>query len=78
MTPLHMRHGTDTDRASRVLTGLLLWLCSLPLVGLIVLPWLGPRVAVIVAVALLVFAVTSCYGICVWRETMPRRGGNDE
>jgi len=53
-----------------MLTSLLLWLCSLPPVGLIVLPWLGPRVAVTVAVALLALAITACYTICI------RRGPN--
>lgn len=55
-----------------MLTSLLLWLCSLPLVGLIVLPWLGPQVAVTVAVALLALAVTACYTGCTWAGTRLR------
>jgi len=64
-----LRTGQNTDHTSWMLTSLLLWLCSLPLVGLIVLPWLGPRVAVTVAVALLALAVTACYAGC--RVLMP-------
>jgi len=72
MSPL--RTEQNTDHTSWMLTSLLLWLCSLPLVGLIVLPWLGPRVAATVAVALLALAVTACYAICTWPGTRLKQG----
>jgi len=58
----------QADHATSMLTGLLLWLCTLPLIGLLVLPWFGPRVAVGVAVALLVATVTACYALCGWQR----------
>ena len=46
---------------------LVLWLCSLPLVGLIVVPFFGLKVGVIVAVALFFVAMAVCWGICGWK-----------
>ena len=46
---------------------LFLWLCSLPLVALIVLPLFGRTVAAIVALALFFAAVAICWGICSWK-----------
>ena len=43
------------------------WLCSLPLVGLIVIPLLGLKVAGVVALILLVIAMIVCWGICGWK-----------
>lgn len=43
------------------------WLCTLPLAGLIVIPLFGLKVAGIVALALLVAAVAICWGICSWK-----------
>ena len=43
------------------------WLCSLPLVGLIAIPLLGLKVAGVVALILLVVAVIVCWGICGWK-----------
>ena len=46
---------------------LFLWLCSLPLVALIVLPLFGRTVAAIVALALFFLAMAICWGICTWK-----------
>lgn len=54
---------------------LLVWLCSLVLVGLIVLPLFGLRVAGIVAVGLLAVLLVICWGICVYRLPNTRNGG---
>ena len=43
---------------------LVLWLCTLPLVGLFVVPFFGLKVGTIVAVALFIAAVAICWGIC--------------
>lgn len=59
-------------------TSLLLWLCTLPVVGVLVLPWFGARVALIVAAGLLVASVVACYAICIWRVAEPTWGGDDE
>lgn len=47
-----------------MLLALLLWVCSLVLVGFLVAPFFGIRVAGIVALALLVFFVVACRAIC--------------
>lgn len=46
---------------------IVLWLCSLPLVALVVVPILGPTVGAIVAVALFFVAMAICWGICGWK-----------
>lgn len=66
------------DHASWMMTSLLLWLCALPLVGLLVLPWFGARVALIVAAGLLLASVTACYTICAWQVAEPKRGVDDD
>jgi len=59
-------------------TSLLLWLCTLPLIGVLVLPWFGARVAAVVAGVLLVASATACYAICAWQVAGPKRGAHDE
>lgn len=59
---------------SSMLTGLLLWLCSLPLIALFVLPWFGARVAVVVALVLLAATASTCYALCTWRDVAPEKG----
>lgn len=46
---------------------LVLWLCTLPLVGLFIVPFFGLKVAAIAAVALFVVAAAICWGICGWK-----------
>jgi len=43
---------------------LVLWLCSLPLVGFLVLPFFGLKTAVVVAVGLFILTMVVCWGIC--------------
>ena len=46
---------------------LILWLCSLPLVGFVVVSFFGLKVAVVVAVVLFFAAMAICWGLCGWR-----------
>lgn len=46
---------------------LVLWLCSLPLVGLLVVPFFGLKVGAIIAVALFFVAMAICWGVCGWK-----------
>ena len=46
---------------------LVVWLCSLPLVALVVIPLFGLKMAGIVALALFFFAMALCWGICGWK-----------
>jgi len=46
---------------------LVLWLCSLPLVALIVIPFFGLKTAGVMALALLVLFTILCWGVCTWK-----------
>lgn len=46
---------------------IIIWLCALPLVGLLVIPFFGLKVALVVAVALFIIAMAVCQGICGWK-----------
>ena len=54
-------------RSEEMALALFLWLCSLPLVALIVIPLFGRLIAVIVALALFFVAMAICWGICGWK-----------
>jgi hypothetical protein len=43
------------------------WLCTLPLVGLLVVPFFGLKIGLIVAVVLFITAMAICWGICGWK-----------
>lgn len=46
---------------------LVLWLCSLPLVALLVVPFIGLKLGAIVAVVLFLAAMAICWGACGWK-----------
>ncbi|HLB48062.1 MAG TPA: hypothetical protein VJL59_13735 [Anaerolineales bacterium] len=46
---------------------LVVWLCSLPLVALVVIPLFGLKMAGIVALALFFAAMAVCWGMCGWK-----------
>jgi len=46
---------------------LTIWLCTLPLVGLLVVPFFGLKVALAAAVMLFILALLVCWGICGWK-----------
>jgi len=46
---------------------MVLWLCTLPLVGLLIVPFFGLKAAAVVAVAFFIFAMAVCWGICGWK-----------
>lgn len=51
-----------------------LWLCSLLLVGLVILPLFGRVVAAYTAVGFLVLFLFICWGICGWQVVKERSG----
>lgn len=67
-----------TDHTTWMTTSLLLWLCALPVVGILILPALGARVALVVAAVLLVTSMTACFAICAWQAAGPKRSVHDE
>ncbi|MBI3737469.1 MAG: hypothetical protein HY258_00285 [Chloroflexi bacterium] len=46
---------------------IVIWMCTLPLVGLLVVPFFGLEVGLLVAVALFIAAMIICWGICSWK-----------
>lgn len=50
-----------------MLLALMLWVCSLLLVLILIVPFFGRRVASIVGLGLLVFFVLACRAICAFR-----------
>ena len=46
---------------------IIIWLCTLPLVGLFVVPFFGPKVGLVAAAALFIAAMVICWGICGWK-----------
>jgi len=51
---------------------LIIWLCSLPLFALIVVPLFGARVALVAAILLLILVMIVCWGICGWKFVRAR------
>jgi uncharacterized membrane protein (DUF4010 family) len=43
------------------------WLCSLPLIVLVVLPLFSLQVAVVAALVLFFVMLAVCWGICTWK-----------
>jgi hypothetical protein len=58
---------TKNDLPATMALTLVLWLCSLVLVGLLVVPLFGWQVGWIVAIGLLVVFVVLCWGVCIYR-----------
>jgi len=46
---------------------IILWICTLPLVGLLVVPFFGLKVGLVTAAALFITAMVICWGICGWK-----------
>ena len=44
-----------------------IWMCVLPLVGLLVIPFFGLKVGLVVAATLFIAAMGICWGICGWK-----------
>ena len=58
---------TKTDLPATMALTIVLWLCSLVLVGLLVAPLFGAKVAWIVALGLLLVFLALCWGVCAYR-----------
>lgn len=43
------------------------WLCTLPLVGLFVFPFWGMEISILIAIGLLIALLIICWGICDWK-----------
>ncbi len=63
------------DAGDMALT-LVLWLCSLPLLALLVVPFFGLKVGAMVAAVLFFVALAICWGACGWKayQSLTRDG----
>lgn len=61
-----MSHKFTFDSGDMALA-LVLWLCSLPLVALLIVPFLGVKVGAVIAIALFFIAMGICWGVCGWK-----------
>ncbi|MBI4927070.1 MAG: hypothetical protein HY835_04845 [Anaerolineae bacterium] len=46
---------------------IVIWMCTLPLVGLLVFPFFGLKISLLVAAILLISILVICWGICSWK-----------
>jgi hypothetical protein len=58
------RYGLELDD---MIVALLIWLCTLPLIGILIVPFLGWQVGLAAAVLLFILAMIVCWGICNWK-----------
>ncbi|MEW5938308.1 MAG: hypothetical protein AB1750_01490 [Chloroflexota bacterium] len=49
---------------------LAVWMCALPLTGLIVLPLFGVKIGLLTAAGLLVGVLAICWGVCSWTRSV--------
>jgi hypothetical protein len=61
--------------SDEMLLALAVWLCGLPLVAIVIGPWLGWQGALTAAVGLLVVALLACWGACGWKRVRPKLEG---
>lgn len=54
-----------SDLPEMMLLALVVWLCSLVLIGLVVTPLFGPQVGLTTAIVLLIALLALCWGVCV-------------
>ncbi len=64
------RFGFHSDE---MLLALAVWLCSLPLVALVVIPLFGLKVAGITALVLFFILMAICWGVCEWQVVVTRK-----
>jgi len=56
----------QSDRGTPLLLALAVWACTLPFIGLLILPTLGLGVAATVALIVLVLLLAICWAVCWW------------
>ena len=67
------RPARPRDRSSMMLA-LAVWLCTLPFIFLLVVPWLGTRAAVTTALLLLAGISFVCWSVCAWSRSTDAEG----
>ena len=57
------RFGIELDDMA---VALLIWLCTLPLIGILIIPFFGWQAGLAAAAVLFILAMAVCWGICSW------------
>lgn len=65
---MRRRLGLQSDEMA---VALAVWLCSLPALGMIILPLFGPRVGLLTALLVLIALMIVCWGMCGRRLLRP-------
>ncbi|WKZ44747.1 MAG: hypothetical protein QY302_03025 [Anaerolineales bacterium] len=50
-----------------MILAVVVWLCTLPLVGLFFFPFWGMEISLLIAIGLLIALLIICWGICDWK-----------
>lgn len=58
------RYGLELDDMA---VALLIWLCTLPLIGIFIVPFLGWQAGLVAALLMLILSMIVCWGICGWK-----------
>ncbi|MHB8776593.1 MAG: hypothetical protein ACYC6R_02375 [Anaerolineales bacterium] len=56
------------NRLDDMALAIIVWMCTLPLIGMLVLPLFGLNVGLMVAAVLLIAILVICWGICSWKN----------
>lgn len=56
----------QADRGTPLLLALAVWACTLPFIGLLIVPTLGLGLATTVAAVVLVLLLAICWAVCWW------------
>ncbi|MEW6232526.1 MAG: hypothetical protein AB1566_09470 [Chloroflexota bacterium] len=54
-----------------MLMTIIVWLCTLPLIGIFVWPFFGLQVALTSAAGLFIVMMAACYALCAWPKDVP-------
>lgn len=46
---------------------IVIWLCTIPLAGLLIFPFFGLKISLLVTAGLLIAILAICWGICSWK-----------
>ena len=55
------------SRFDDMVLAIIVWMCTLPLVGLLVFPFFGLKISLLVLAGLLIAILLICWGICSWK-----------
>ncbi len=71
----HQRWAATRFQDTTLFLALVMWLCILPLLAILALPFLGWKVTVYLAGFLLVADMVACWFLCTFRVSQKPKGG---